>query len=471
MEKLCKIEPYGWRRAYPFAGACGNFVLATLTSSAARGGVGPRATGREAYAGAAVNLAILLLALAPGLSAQILTPTAQAPLRRQIREALFVPDPLPPLDAQFHGMLRIDDNVEMERVSFGTEFGMRVPANLYLPSERDEKIPALIVVNGHGGSKSSWYAFYTGVLYAYAGAAVLTYDPAGEGERNPERKSGTRAHDKIERNPELGRRQGGLMQTDLMQAVSYLLQRDEVDPKRIAVMGYSMGSFVVSIAGAIDARIRAAVLVGGGNLDGPGGQWDSAKPMCQGYPYQALSFLGDRPAVLYALQAARGPTLIYNGLEDSVVHIPETGPPFFDDLRKRTVKLLATGDGVFDSGFSPGTSHRPYFVTRPVAAWLEDKLDFPNWTPRGIEDMPETHISEWAKEQEVEMDPLYATEHREGGTPALGNFVGGLWPEELNVYTDREWERNKKRLVIDEWVRQAKELIGNSEAPAGSPSN
>jgi pimeloyl-ACP methyl ester carboxylesterase len=245
---------------------------------------------------------------------------------------------------------------------------------------------------------------------------VLTYDPAGEGERNPERKSGTRAHDNLERVPELGRRQAGLMQTDLMQAVSYLQQRDEIDPRRIAVMGYSMGSFVASITGAIDTRIRAAVLVGGGNLDGPGEYWDNAKPMCQGYPYQALAFLGDRAAVLYALHGARGPTLIYNGLEDSVVNIPKTGPPFFADLRDRTVKRMAGAEGVFDTDYLAGASHRPYFVTRPVAAWLEAKLDFPNWTARGIEDMAETHIAEWAKQYEVEMDPLYATEHREGGT-------------------------------------------------------
>ena len=35
-----------------------------------------------------------------------------------------------------------------------------------------------------------------------------------------------------------------------------------------------------------------------------------------------MSFLGDRPAVIYALHAARGPTLIFNGLGDSVVGIP-----------------------------------------------------------------------------------------------------------------------------------------------------
>jgi hypothetical protein len=46
------------------------------------------------------------------------------------------------------------------------------------------RIPAFIVVNGHGGDKYSWYAWFTGITYARAGAAVLTYDQAGEGEQS-----------------------------------------------------------------------------------------------------------------------------------------------------------------------------------------------------------------------------------------------------------------------------------------------
>jgi len=91
------------------------------------------------------------------------------------------------------------------------------------------------------------------------------------------------------------------MVTDLMQAVSYLSQRTEVDPKRVAACGYSMGSFILAVTGAIDERLCACVLVGGGNLDGIDGYWDNSKPVCQGIPYQSLAFLGDRPAAIYAL--------------------------------------------------------------------------------------------------------------------------------------------------------------------------
>ena len=46
----------------------------------------------------------------------------------------------------------------------------------------------MIVLNGRGGDKHNWYAFYTGVLYARGGVLVPPYDTAGEGERNPERR-------------------------------------------------------------------------------------------------------------------------------------------------------------------------------------------------------------------------------------------------------------------------------------------
>ncbi|MEX2263171.1 MAG: alpha/beta fold hydrolase [Bryobacteraceae bacterium] len=383
-----------------------------------------------------------------------------ADVRARIRETLFVPDPLPPLASEVHGRFEADPRVEALRVTYATQLGMRVPAILYLPKPLPAgKIPALIVVNGHGGDKYSWYAFYSGILYARGGAAVLSYDPIGEGERNAERKSGTRAHDKVEAPEELGRRMGGLMMTDVMQAVSYLRSRPEIDPARIGAMGYSMGSFVLSLACAVEPRLKACVLVGGGNLDGPDGYWDGAKPMCQGLPYQSLRFLGDRPAELYRLHAQRGPTLIFNGSEDTVVAIPRMGPAFFDDLRRRTVALLGRSKGIFEVGTVPKASHRPYFVTAPVAKWLERHLDFPNWSQADVGELPVTRIGDWAKANGVEMDRLYASEEREGGTPALGAEVPGLTRQQLSVFDPGEWESAKDKLIYERWMEEARKQL------------
>ncbi len=379
--------------------------------------------------------------------------------RTQIKSALFLPDPLPALSPQTHSRFNPAPDVVGERITYATQFGMRVPAILYLPKSRSGRIPALIVVNGHGGDKYSWYAFYSGILYARAGAAVLTYDPIGEGERNLERRSGTRAHDRLESPLELARRMGGLMMTDVMQAVSYLSQRPEVDPRRIAAAGYSMGSFVLALACAVETRLRACVLVGGGNLDGGGGYWDKSKPMCQGIPYQALAFLGDRPAALYALHAARGPTLVFNGTQDTVVAIPTIGEAHLREVQQRTAQLHGGSEGVFEIGFEPDASHRPFFVTRPVALWLEKQIDLPNWSAQQIRTMRETHISEWAQANGVEMDRLYSNEEREGGTRALGSGVPALSRTDLSVLTPGEWEPQKDRFIYESWLRHARAAV------------
>ena len=372
-----------------------------------------------------------------------------ATLRRQIERALFVPHPLPAAASKKLGSFEIEPRVVADRVTYATEFGMRVPAIVYHPSDESMKRPALIIVNGHGGDKYTWYAIYAGVLYARAGAVVLTYDPIGEGERNSQHKSGTRQHDRYVPPDENGRRMGGLMMTDLRQAVTYLASRKDVDPARIAAAGYSMGSFIVSLACAVETRVHACVAVGGGDLDGPGGYWDSSsKKMCQALPYQALSFLGDRPAVLFALSALRGPMLIHNGSTDEVVGIPTHGADFFRDLRERTTKLLGNSQDVFDYSFTPGGGHRPYFVTRPAAEWLNTQLHFLNWNAISHD---ETRISDWARANNAPIDHLYADEHREGGTVALGKDIPYISREKLNVLPESEWQEQKSTFVLETW--------------------
>jgi len=380
-------------------------------------------------------------------------------LRRRIADTLFVPEPQPALSAVHYGNFEPTPGVIAERISYGTEFGMRVPAILYRPAHPAVgKAPAIIVVNGHGGDKYAWYSPYTGMLYAKAGAFVLTYDPIGEGERNRERKSVTRQHDIPVPPEEIGRRMAGLMITDVRQAVSYLAQRPEVDPGRISAAGYSMGSFVLGITCAIETRLHACVLVGGGNLDGPGGYWDrSSHTMCQAIPYKALLFLGDRGAVLYHLHALRGPTFIFNGTADGVVTSEKEGPEaFFADLRKRTIALHGSAHDVFEYGFEPGAGHRPYFVTRPVAMWLQQQLHFPNWTAAEITHMPETHVGEWARREHVFIEPAYDTEIREAGVRALGSGFPGLTREQLTAVPIAVWEREKDRFVYEQWIEQAR---------------
>jgi dienelactone hydrolase len=411
----------------------------------------------------AVLLSAVLLATSWGQDspAASFSPEQAKRWRSQIRETLFITDTMPALEAQTHGSFEPIAGVIAERVTYSTQFGMRVPAILYRPKNQQGPVPALIIVNGHGGDKYSWYAFYSGLLYAQAGAVVLTYDPIGEGERNAQRKSGTRAHDQKLEPREMALLMGGSLVSDAMQAVSYLRTRPEVDSKRIGAAGYSLGSFLVAIAGALDDRLHYCILTGGGNLDGPGGYWDHTKPMCTGTPYQSLTLLGDRPAVIYALHASRGPTLLLNGTADSVVGIPnhKHDEAFFKDLQARTARLKGNSETIFDFELVPNVSHRPFFVTRDAALWLERQVDLPNWTAATIRALPETHISRWAKDQNVEMDRGYIAEDREGGTQALGQGIPGLSRADLSVFKADEWEQRKPQLIYESWVAKARAAV------------
>ena len=384
----------------------------------------------------------------------------ESQLRHQIEMTFFVSDPLPPPNAKQFGRVEIEPGIVADRVTYATEFGMRVPAIIYHPANNSGKRPALIIVNGHGGDKYSWYAFYSGMLFARAGAVVLTYDPAGEGERNAQRKSGSRQHDQYVPPEDNGRRMAGLMMTDLREAVSYLRERPDVDPARIAAAGYSMGSFVVSVACALETRLDACVAVGGGNLDGPGGYWDSSsKKMCQAIPYQSLSFLGDRGAVLFALNARRGAMLIHNGTKDDVIAVSTGVPNFFADLRARTIHLLGSDKGVFEYSFTTGGGHRPYFVTRPVAEWLNRRLHFPSWDAISHD---ETKIGDWAKKNGVPMDKMYADDHREGGTIALGKNVPYVTHDQLNAVPESEWTAQKSDFILESWFDRVRLLSSGS---------
>jgi len=403
------------------------------------------------------RFSIVLLSLLVVMQAGSQTSKKQAHIwQAKISSALHVPQNLPALDAKFYGSFTPAPGVIAERVTYLTEYNLRVPAIVYRPEHIQGRIPGMVVVNGHGADKSSWYSWYTGVLYARAGAVVLTYDPIGEGERNDDHKDGTGEHDKVINVPGVPQRMGGLMVTDVMQAVTYLLNRPDVNPKHIGVLGFSMGSFITSIAGAVDDRIHAVFLTGGGDLDGPGGYWDSSHAvMCQSGPYHALEFLGDRGAALFTLHARRGPTMIFNGTNDTVVAIPEHGPAFFADLRKRTIVMNGSTKNVFQTYFDEGASHRPAWVTPLAAKWLAHNLHFAQWKSNKIEVLPTVKIGAWASNNDIYLNKSATRSDRDAGLNAIDAGVLKLTPEQLSVLPMAEWQQHRAEFIYSTWASAA----------------
>jgi dienelactone hydrolase len=347
---------------------------------------------------------------------------------------------------------------------------MRIPAIVYAPEHHQGKLPAIVVVPGHGGDKTTWYSIYTGLLYAKAGAVVLTYDPIGEDERNADRRSDARAHDTVIAGRNSPVRTGGLMLTDILQAVSYLSRIPYVDPTRIAVAGYSMGSLQSALAAAIDPRIRVLILSGGGNLDGNGGSWDTEnKPMCQASLYIALSFLSDKGAILYALHQRVGPTLILNGRLDALVGRPHHFENFFADLSDRVAGLAGPAAPCLEFRFLPNVGHRPSWVTLDAAEWLNAQLHFSNWAGVSLSSLGETHIAEWAAATGVHINTGYTDEVREGGIRALGTGLPGIPRDQLQVVPESDWHRHKDLYIWQSWQKHLLEAADLPLSLAATP--
>jgi dienelactone hydrolase len=398
--------------------------------------------------------------------------------RAKIRHRLFIPDPLPALEARTWSTFSPTPGVLADRVTYATADGMLVSAIVYRPDPKllkpHTRLPGLVIVNGHGSDKFGWYAFYSGMLFAKMGAVVVTYDPIGEGERSATKASRTGEHDAWVSPPaslprtDWGQRLAGLMQVDAMQAVSYLIAQPEVDPTRIAVAGYSMGGFITGIAGAIDTRIHATLLSGGGVYDGPGGYFDANPLPCQTSPYKALLPLGDRGAVLYALNAERGPMLVMNGSADTVMDMAHHPPAWFDMVRARALALIGPSSpaakNIFATVLYPGISHRTSWVDRKGVVWLDRQLHFPLTTPERIATEPTTHIADWVKANHVYLAESYAVEDREAGLDALGTNLPGIQREDLMALPQADWQRLKDRLTYTAWAQKTKAAEAQAEA-------
>ena len=65
-----------------------------------------------------------------------------------------------------------------------------------------------------------------------------------------------------------------------------------------------------------------------------------------------------------------------------------------------------------------------------------------------------THISTWARDNNVDITPSYIREDREGGLDALGTGLPGIRREDLMVLSPTEWDKHKDRLTYEAWAQK-----------------
>jgi carboxymethylenebutenolidase len=140
-------------------------------------------------------------------------------------------------------------SVSQSQLSFDSG-GRSIRVDEFVPSGNEQRLPAVIGLHGSGGGHYSM-AEPAGLLAGQGFAVyVLHYFD----------RTGTTSVDGL---ATIARNYPAWMKT-LWDAVSFVAHQPQVDPDRIALLGFSLGAYLAISAAAIDSRIQAVVEFFGG---------------------------------------------------------------------------------------------------------------------------------------------------------------------------------------------------------------
>jgi dienelactone hydrolase len=344
--------------------------------------------------------------------------TRQRSIRKQLSEMLGIPHQRVPLAAEKRGEIE-QDGILIEKWIFTSEPGSRVPAVLYRPKSPKEKMPAIVLTYGHGCSKSQWAYNYAGQLYAKLGLAVLAIDPLGEEERSATGKMGTREHDDKAtdaRAAKAGRMIMGKLVFDTMRGIDFLLERDDIDPDRIGVVGHSLGGAAAGWMAALDPRVKMAIVCGWAYDD----VVVAGSKSCTRTPNQRMRQLCSWTEYA-SLAAPHCAVLLMNGDADWIIDQKTDGQAW-----KGTKSVVAETNrrygqqnaaGKIEDWYESEGGHRPYFLHPKGLAWIHEHLGTPGWTTERIQALPTVNAGRWCDAHGIKLEKLYGTPlHDRGAT-------------------------------------------------------
>ena len=142
--------------------------------------------------------------------------------------------------------------------------GLWIFANLYLPAKTAGRMPGIILIHSQHRPRTQPELQDMGILWARAGAAVLIMDQVGAGERIQNYPWNREPyHSRYIMGMQLhliGESLIKWMVWDVMRSVDLLLERQDIDKNRIAVIGaVAGGGDPAAVAAALDPRISAVV--------------------------------------------------------------------------------------------------------------------------------------------------------------------------------------------------------------------
>jgi predicted esterase len=205
---------------------------------------------------------LLFICLCPSLHAGELSPAKVKTAFRKLLDR-----PRVPLDVKSHGATA-KDGVEVLEDSFASEKQAdgtveRVPVLIARPAERKGRLAAVVVLHGTGGRKEGMLPFLKELVKR--GLIGVAIDARYHGARAGGAKGAAAYHAAILRawkaKPGAAREHPFLYDTcwDLWRTLDYLQKRDDIDPGRLGMIGFSMGGIHTYLAAAADERVKVAV--------------------------------------------------------------------------------------------------------------------------------------------------------------------------------------------------------------------
>jgi dienelactone hydrolase len=141
----------------------------------------------------------------------------------------------------------------------------RVPVLLVRPAKAKGRLPAVIVLHGTGGNKEAKGVVQFMQDLAKRGIIGVAIDARYHGGRAGGAKGAAAYHAAIVRawksKPGEKHEHPFLYDTcwDLWRTVDYLQKRDDIDPARIGMIGFSMGGMHTYLAASVDERVKVVV--------------------------------------------------------------------------------------------------------------------------------------------------------------------------------------------------------------------
>ena len=162
------------------------------------------------------------------------------------------------LTQEWDKVFQLSDKVNHRKVTFQTQYGLTLAADLYEPKEEvvanlkstpqeseisNQKLPAIAVSGPFGATKEQSSGLYA-MRMAERGFVALAFDPSYTGESSgmPRRTA----------SPDINTE-------DFMAAVDFLSKLDNVDAERIGIIGICGWGGIALNAAAADTRIKATV--------------------------------------------------------------------------------------------------------------------------------------------------------------------------------------------------------------------